>query len=747
VALDRETQPAVMARTFAYLYGAGGTLVLVTLALPHPSDRFVPGLIAPALIALCVALVMWIGFERIPVWVFHFLPAGGAVLVTIVLASGGKGALDAYAMLYIWVILSAFSFFGPLEAAANLALVGFGYGAVLVTKASVADVGLRWLMAMGALTVVGIVLALLREQIDRLIDAMARDMNDRRRAERMARESEDRLRLILETAHEAFISMDSMGVITDWNEEAETVFGWPRGEAIGRPLAEMVIPLDYREAHRKGMARFLETGEDAILNRPVEIAALHRDGHEFPVEVTISPLRIRGSYTFNAFLRDITERRRAEGHLAAQHAVTSVLATCSTVEEAVPRLLESIGESMGWEVGSFWTLDRDAGLMRCAGSWSSPAFAGGRFEDVSREMIFRRGEGLPGHVWTTGQPAWVQDMAESVAFARAPVALEQGLRNAVALPLLSEHEVLGSIDFFSTEIRALDEDMIRMLETISSQIGQFMERKAAEREAERFKEEFFMLVSHELRTPLTSILGYLDLLAEDERENLSERGMRSLEVIERNSNRLLRLVGDLLFVARVMETGELTLELAPVDMEAILREAVEAAMPRAEQQEIRLELETESAPRLEGDRDRLGEVVDNLLSNALKYTPKGERVLARLSREGDAITIAVWNTGAYIPEDERERLFERFYRASTATTDVPGIGLGLTITKAIVEAHGGKIEAESEPGEGTTFRVRFPLPRMLGNLVNARAPAGAGAGSVVSVPRDAGSKDAAALQP
>jgi signal transduction histidine kinase len=304
-------------------------------------------------------------------------------------------------------------------------------------------------------------------------------------------------------------------------------------------------------------------------------------------------------------------------------------------------------------------------------------------------------------------------MAESVAFARAPVALEQGLRNAVALPLLSEHEVLGSIDFFSTEIRALDEDMIRMLETISSQIGQFMERKAAEREAERFKEEFFMLVSHELRTPLTSIIGYLDLLAEDERGNLSERGMRSLDVIERNSNRLLRLVGDLLFVARVVETGELTLELTVVDMEVIVREAVEAAMPGAERRKIRLELETESVPRLEGDRDRLGEVVDNLLSNALKYTPSGESVLVRLSRERDAITIAVRNTGAYIPEDERERLFERFFRASTATTEVPGIGLGLTITKAIVEAHGGRIEAESEPSEGTTFRVRFPFPRAL----------------------------------
>lgn len=730
-----------MARTFAYLYGAGGIFVLVTVALPHPSDRFVPGLMTPALIACCVALVMWIAFERVPAWVFHFLPGGGAVLVTVVVASGGKGALDAYAMLYFWVILSAFAFFGPLEAVAALVLAGLGYGGVLATKADVDFVALRWLMAMGALTVVGIVLALLRGQIDRLIDTMGRDIHERGRAEAKARESEDRLRMILETAHEAFISIDSTGAITDWNEEAEGMFGWSREEAVGRPLAETVIPLGYREAHRKGLAHFIATGEHAILNRPVEIAGLHRNGHEFPVEITISPLRIRGSHTFNAFLRDITERRRAESHLAAQHAVASVLATCSTLEEAVPRLLESIGESMGWEVGSFWSVDRDAGVMRCAGSWSSPAFAGERFEDVSREMIFRRGEGLPGQVWATGKPAWVQDMAEDVALARAPVALEQGLRNAVALPLLSEREVLGSVDFFSTEIRAPDEDMIRMLETISSQIGQFMERKGAEREAERFKEEFFMLVSHELRTPLTSILGYLDLLAEDESGNLSERGMRSLEVIERNSNRLLRLVGDLLFVAKVMETGELTLELAAVDMEAILMEAVEAAMPRAGQRDIRLELATVSVPRLEGDRDRLSEVVDNLLSNALKYTPQGERVLVRLSREGDAIAIAVQNTGVYIPEDERGRLFDRFFRASTATTAVSGIGLGLTITKAIVEAHGGRIEAESEPSEGTTFRVRFPL-----GSVNAGAAAGARAGSVVRVAGDARSKDAAALQ-
>jgi signal transduction histidine kinase len=243
---------------------------------------------------------------------------------------------------------------------------------------------------------------------------------------------------------------------------------------------------------------------------------------------------------------------------------------------------------------------------------------------------------------------------------------------------------------------------------LSQQIGQYLERKASEREAEILKDQFFALVSHELRTPLTSIIGYLELVLEDD-DTLTDHHRRFLGVVERNARRLLRLVGDLLFVAHV-EAGRLALEVGEVDLRTLTTEAVEAARPRAEAKELVLEAAAQAMPRIAGDRDRLAQVLDNLVSNAVKFTPQGGTVTVRLvARDGEAL-VEVRDTGVGIPAAEQNRLFERFYRASTATDRaIPGVGLGLTIAKAIVEAHEGTLDFDSIEGAGTTFRVRLPL--------------------------------------
>jgi signal transduction histidine kinase/CHASE3 domain sensor protein len=228
-----------------------------------------------------------------------------------------------------------------------------------------------------------------------------------------------------------------------------------------------------------------------------------------------------------------------------------------------------------------------------------------------------------------------------------------------------------------------------------------------EREAERMKDEFFALVSHELRTPLTSILGYLELLVED--EEVPPEQQYYLGIVQRNARRLLRLVGDLLFVAQV-EAGRLSLEEGTVDLPQLAVEAVEAARPRAEGDGIELVCRTDELPPLPGDRDRLGQVLDNLITNALKFTPKGGCVSVSVtSREGVA-ELTVCDTGPGISADDQQQLFERFFRAESAVEGaVPGVGLGLTIVKAICEAHGGRIDVQSEPGAGATFRVQLPM--------------------------------------
>jgi signal transduction histidine kinase len=228
------------------------------------------------------------------------------------------------------------------------------------------------------------------------------------------------------------------------------------------------------------------------------------------------------------------------------------------------------------------------------------------------------------------------------------------------------------------------------------------------RELDQLKDEFVSLVSHELRTPLTSIRGYLELLLDDG-GRLTDEQRRFLAIVDRNSERLLGLVTDLLFLAQI-EAGKLAIEVGPVELDTIVQECIESSSPVAASRGVELAFSTRPVPKLQGDRARLTQVLDNLVSNALKFTASGGRVEVRLKAENDLAVIEVEDTGLGISEDEQQQLFQRFFRSSRATANaIPGTGLGLTITKAIVERHGGRIELESAENVGTTVRVELPL--------------------------------------
>lgn len=237
-----------------------------------------------------------------------------------------------------------------------------------------------------------------------------------------------------------------------------------------------------------------------------------------------------------------------------------------------------------------------------------------------------------------------------------------------------------------------------------------------EREQARLKDEFVNLISHELRTPLSSILGYLELLSDDEEEPLSVDQRMYVQTIERNANRLLRLVGDLLFTAQV-EAGRFQLQERDVDLHALAQASITTAQPIAAGRQVRLTLcETDDPAVVWGDPVRLGQALDNLISNAVKFTPSGGRVAVTLGVSADDpgtnphAHLVVSDTGVGIPADEVDKLFGRFFRASTATRNaVPGVGLGLSITRAIALAHGGRIRVASTVGEGTAFTLELPL--------------------------------------
>jgi PAS domain S-box-containing protein len=283
----------------------------------------------------------------------------------------------------------------------------------------------------------------------------------------------DPTRSILESAHEAFVSMDAGGFIIDWNPQAEATFGWSRDEALGRVLSDTIIPARYRDAHLHGLQHFLDTGEGPVLDQRIEIEALHRDGRELPIELTITALRVGDSHIFHAFLHDISERRRNEQFLSTQHATTMVLAEAETVEEAMPRLLCALGEQMGWEFGAYWTAG-DGAVLRCRETWTVSGLDLTSFEQTTRSITFEPGAGLPGRVWESRRPAFIEVVTADPNFPRAPAASEVGLSAAVGLPVMAGGEVRGVIEYFTRQVRHPEPELIAMMETLAVQIGRFL---------------------------------------------------------------------------------------------------------------------------------------------------------------------------------------------------------------------------------------------------------------------------------
>jgi signal transduction histidine kinase len=262
---------------------------------------------------------------------------------------------------------------------------------------------------------------------------------------------------------------------------------------------------------------------------------------------------------------------------------------------------------------------------------------------------------------------------------------------------------------FTGILRALER--IRLRERSARSEAEEMHRQLAAQnvellEADRLKDEFVALISHDVRTPLTSIIGYVELALDDGVEPPLDEERRSyLDIVSRSSERLMRIVDDLLFVAR-LQAGRLVLEPTKLDLAEIALQAVEEARPRAERKGLTLSFVGDGPASVEADRGRMFQLLDNLVSNAIKFTPEGGRVDVCAMHTADGAVLEVSDTGIGLPPDELELVFDRFFRSGHAVSNqIPGTGLGLFIARAIAEAHGGHISASNRDGGGTTFRI------------------------------------------
>lgn len=545
-------------------------------------------------------------------------------------------------------------------------------------------------------------------------------------AETALLQSQERNRAIVDTALDGVITIDSTGIVTDWNAQAAVIFGWSREEALGRSLVETIIPARDRQAYEQGVHEFLRTGTGAILNRRVEITAQHRSGRELPVELAVSPAKIGDAYIFSAFIRDITERRRTERRLASQYAVTRVLAESATVEEAVPKIIQAIGESLEWELGVFWRVDKVAGVLRCLDQWQMPSLQAEAFIASNWQHVFARDEGLPGRIWASGKSAWVTDVSLDAAFPRRAVAEQVGFHGAFGFPVRVGSEIEGVIELFSRQVQQPDDELLKMVEDIGLKIGQFGERARTEgvlreteaqlRQAQKMEAVGRLAggVAHDFNNLLTVIRGYSELLLS--RLLPTDPMRKDMEEVKKAADRATGLTRQLLAFSRRQFIAAKVLDLNALvsNMDGMLRRLLGEDII-----ELCAELDPH-AGAIKADPGQVEQVIMNLVVNARDAMPKGGSLtietknvtIGKSARQdavgvapGSYVLLAVRDTGHGMDAETKSHLFEPFF---TTKEQGKGTGLGLSTVYGIVKQSGGSITVESAPGRGTTFRIYFP---------------------------------------
>ncbi|GIE92257.1 hypothetical protein Are01nite_87370 [Actinoplanes regularis] len=510
---------------------------------------------------------------------------------------------------------------------------------------------------------------------------------------------------VLAAVSTAYIAVDAGGRVLAWNPAAEATFGYDWREACGRPVQDLIIP----ERLHARLTLFLAGNASTAFRQYVTTRMKHRDGHEFPVELTATVTDDPRGRIYHAFLNDVTAAHRASRFTAVEAAVSRGLAEADSSVSAAQRLADAVGVQMDWPVTELWAPDERRGVLTCTARHLGPGPQLGRFSVDE----LGPGRSLPNRVCQSGSPQWIPDLAADTASVRSQMAAESGLRVAVGVPISAGGHILGALCVYGDYPEDPENTLIALLGGVAAQFGQYLERRRAEElavELARTRNEFLALITHELRNPLAVIISTLSLI-EDELGTLTEAEQRAyFNTISGSAQRMSAIADDLLDVAR-LESGQLNIEAVDTDLCSIISTAVDAIRPQATHKSLTLHAHLPDHLPLHADPHRLRQVADNLLSNAIKYTPAGGTITTTASRDArEQITWTVADTGIGIPDADRPHLFRSFYRASTARSrHIPGTGLGLVITRAIIERHKGSISLAEHSGPGTTFVICLPV--------------------------------------
>jgi PAS domain S-box-containing protein len=557
------------------------------------------------------------------------------------------------------------------------------------------------------------------------------DVTELKQTEQALLAAQARLRHLLSTSPSVLYSFEAKGEYapTFVSDNVRELLGYEPSEYLEGPAfwLEQVHPDDLPRILPQ-YPRLFETGRHGCeyrFRRKDSTYCWVRDEMRLSRAESGDPLQVVGSWS------DITELKQAEFALRQQTSFVELLQAVAvaanealTVEEAMQFCLDRVCAHTAWSVGHVHLLaDDGTGELVPTSIWHfdrPERFA--RFREVTENLRFAPGVGLPGRVLATGKPAWITESDMDQSFPRKEVARESGIKAGSGFPVLIGHEVVAVLEFFADEALEPDEPLLNVMAHIGAQLGRVVERKRAEvalrqakeqaEEANQAKSRFLANMSHELRTPLNAIIGITEMLEDDAEDDRREDVLEPLQRIHRAGSHLLDLINEILDLSKI-EAGKLELHPEVLNVAALIQELAKTAAPLAERNANRLEVRCAAdIGRIHADPLRMRQVLLNLMSNACKFTENGVVTLdARREGQGDRqwLVVSVTDTGIGMTPEQTIRLFEEFSQADSSTTrKYGGTGLGLAISRRLCRLMGGDVEVESAAGQGSVFTVRLP---------------------------------------
>ena len=486
---------------------------------------------------------------------------------------------------------------------------------------------------------------------------------------------------LIDAAPDGLIVCDEHGLIRLLNAEAERMFGYSRDELIGKPI-DTLVPDSVRAHHAHHLSGYTAAPRLRPMGSALDLHGRRKDGSEFPVEISLSPIRSPRGLLITAGIRDMTDRRRLERE--NRRAKDNLMSAVEAVQEAFTLFDEHDRVTI---VNSTARQLLDGG---------GDAMVGRRFEDVLRDALANGVFDYSNETQESLYRRWLDYHHNPSGTLEVRTGTGRYLR--VTERKTAGHGTVSTIADITDDVQRAEE--------LSHA------REAAEA-ASAAKSEFLSSMSHELRTPLNAILGFAQLLERDRKRPLDERQLERLGHVLRGGEHLLRLIDDILDLARI-EAGRVAISTEPVIVDDVLREVASTLHPMASAAQIALTvLPLEELPSVSADRTRLAQVLMNFGSNAIKYGRAGGSVTFRAESIGRSVRITVRDDGIGIPADKRDKIFEPFQRAGQETGAIQGTGIGLTISKRLAEMMDATVDFTSEAGQGSEFWIDLQVPQIV----------------------------------